>query len=92
MYGRLISEPNETVFLDNVRWCSSFICKLRGLMFRRALEPDEGLLLVEQFESRTATAIHMLFMRFAIAVIWLDFQLCHCGQNVCTCVGAGLRT
>jgi hypothetical protein len=46
-------------------------------MLRRALEPGEGLLMVEDYESRVATAIHMLFMLFPIAVIWLnsDFKV-----------------
>ncbi len=58
-----------------VRWCASFGCKLRGLMFRRALEPGEGLLLVESGESRAGTSIHMLFMAFPIAAVWLDANL-----------------
>jgi uncharacterized membrane protein (UPF0127 family) len=41
-------------------------------MFRRVLNPGEGLLLVESRASRSATAIHMFFMQFSIAVIWLD--------------------
>lgn len=70
--GRLVNKTTGDVILTEVRWCSSFFCKLRGLMFRRQLKPGEGLLLVEEFQSRTATAIHMLFMAFAIATIWLD--------------------
>lgn len=56
----------------SVRWCASFVCKLRGLMFRRALRPGEGLLLVERRASRSATAIHMFFVGFPIVVVWLD--------------------
>ena len=41
-------------------------------MFRRALRPGEGLLLVERRASRSATALHMFFVGFPIAVIWLD--------------------
>ncbi len=70
--GRLIHKQRGDTLLEQVRWCSSFGCKLRGLMFRRELAPGEGLLMVEQRESRSATAIHMLFMNFAIATIWLD--------------------
>lgn len=43
-------------------------------MFRRALEPGEGLLFVRKHESRIDSAIHMFFMRFSIAVIWLDAE------------------
>jgi uncharacterized membrane protein (UPF0127 family) len=41
-------------------------------MFRRHLSPDEGLLLIESKPSIVATAIHMLFVFFPIAAIWLD--------------------
>jgi uncharacterized membrane protein (UPF0127 family) len=70
--GRMIHKQRGDTLLEQVRWCESFGCKLRGLMFRRELAPGEGLLMVEPRESRTATAIHMLFMNFAIASIWLD--------------------
>ncbi|MBN1260686.1 MAG: DUF192 domain-containing protein [Anaerolineae bacterium] len=53
------------------RRCHTFFCRLRGLMFRRALPPDEGLLFVEAGESRAATSIHMFFVFFPIGVIWL---------------------
>jgi uncharacterized membrane protein (UPF0127 family) len=58
--------------LGRVRRCASFLCRLRGLTFRRALGDDEGLLLVGHRESRADAAIHMFFVFFAIAAIWLD--------------------
>jgi len=54
------------------RWCASFACRLRGLMFRRRLTPGEGLLLVERSAGRTQTAIHMAMVFFPLGVIWLD--------------------
>jgi len=41
-------------------------------MFRRNLGEGEGLLMVEPVSSRISTSIHMLFMAFPIAAIWLD--------------------
>lgn len=70
--GQLVDNQTGVVYLEHVRWCSSYLCKLRGLMFRRRLGPGEGLLMVEPMASRMATAIHMFFMAFAIATIWLD--------------------
>jgi uncharacterized protein len=70
--GRLVNSENGTVLLDKAVWCSSFFCKLRGLMFRSHLEPGEGLLMVEPWASRSGTSIHMLFMGFPIATIWMD--------------------
>jgi uncharacterized membrane protein (UPF0127 family) len=42
------------------------------LTFRRAIGKDEGILLVGSRESRADAAIHMFFVFFSIAVIWLD--------------------
>jgi len=69
---RLLTASTNSVLLSNVKWCNTFFCRLRGLMFRAALAEGEGLLLVERRESRLDTSIHMFFMRFPIATIWLD--------------------
>jgi hypothetical protein len=45
-------------------------------MFRRSLGDDEGLLLVGRRESRADAAIHMFFVFFPIAVVWLDAAGC----------------
>ena len=60
------------VILERARWCSSYWCHLRGLQFVRDLPENEGLLFVTGYEGRTHTAIHMFFMFFSIAVVWLD--------------------
>jgi uncharacterized membrane protein (UPF0127 family) len=46
--------------------------KARGLMFRRTLSPDEVYVFVANRESIALTAIHMLFVFFPIAVLWLN--------------------
>lgn len=46
--------------------------RARGLMFRRPPSPDEVYLFVESRESIALTAIHMLFVFFPIAVLWLN--------------------
>src|SRR5688500_17145960 len=75
--GSLINKKTGEELLSGVRWCSSFLCRTRGLMMRAQLEPGEGLLMVEPIASRAGASIHMLFMRFPIATIWLnaDFQV-----------------
>ncbi len=60
------------VLLRRVAWCASFVCRLRGLMFRRSLGPGEALVLVERRASRAGAAIHMFFVPFAIAAVWID--------------------
>jgi uncharacterized membrane protein (UPF0127 family) len=56
----------------NAIYCDSFLCQLRGLMFRRSLDLQEGLLLVQKGDSKIEAAIHMLFMWINLAVVWID--------------------
>lgn len=58
-----------------VGYCDSFLCRLRGLMFRARLEPDAGLLLVERRDSRLDTSIHMFFVSFDLAVFWINSEM-----------------
>ena len=66
------NETRGERLLGRVRRCGSFLCRLRGLTFRRHLDSGEGLLLMGRRESRADTAIHMLFVFFSIAAVWLD--------------------
>ncbi len=59
-----------------VRQCRSFLCRLRGLMFRRKLKPAEALLFEEKNESLLGASIHMFFVFFPIAVIWMRADGC----------------
>jgi uncharacterized membrane protein (UPF0127 family) len=54
--------------------CDTFWERGRGLMFRRTLAEDEVYLFVEGRESVAQTTIHMLFVFFPIAVVWLDSE------------------
>lgn len=75
----------ETPLLRNLRTgqvlsrrvvrCDTFLSRARGLTFRRALQEDEVYLFVLDQESVASAAIHMLFVFFPIAVIWLDGQM-----------------
>lgn len=62
----------DQVVLTRVKWCQSFWCHFRGLMLRRSLPENEGLLFVYRRESIAETTIHMLFMFFSIAAVWMD--------------------
>ncbi len=55
-----------------VRHCASFVCRLRGLTFRRQLAPNDGLLLVQKRENRMDAAIHMLFVLIDLTVAWVN--------------------
>jgi len=67
--NRQIEQPARVGF------CDSFLCRLRGLMFRARLDADDGLLLVEQRDSRLDTSIHMFFVPFDIAVFWINSEM-----------------
>lgn len=53
-------------------YCASFMCRLRGLMFRKEIPDDWGLLLVQGSESIVNSAIHMFAVPFDLGVIWIN--------------------
>lgn len=57
------------------RLCISFWSKFRGLMFQKSLGEYEGILIDEKNDGIANTSIHMFFMRFAIAAIWINSNL-----------------
>ena len=59
----------------HVGYCDSFLCRLRGLMFRSRLGQDDGLLLVQTRDSRLDSSIHMLFVPFDLAVVWINADM-----------------
>jgi hypothetical protein len=67
-----INQPLSTPI--HALYCDSFLCRLRGLMFRSSLAQEQGLLLVEARDSRLDTAIHMLFVFMDLAVIWINSE------------------
>ena len=71
-YVNVRDRATNALLRGRVRWCSSFLSRLRGLMFRTGLAEGEALILVEAADSRTATSIHMFFVPFAIAAVWID--------------------
>jgi uncharacterized membrane protein (UPF0127 family) len=71
-FRQIVKSENGQVLVDQARWCDTFSSKLRGFTFKRHLAPGEGLVLVEQADSRVNTSIHMLFVFFDLGVIWAD--------------------
>ena len=68
----LRNAETDEVVLERAKWCKSFWCHFRGLQLVFRLPSNQGLLFVTGSESRSQTAIHMFFMLFSIAVVWLD--------------------
>ena len=69
---KVVHSHSGAVLVESARWCSSHLCRLRGLQFQRGLKPGEGLILVKDKDSIANSSIHMFFVFFAIAAVWLD--------------------
>lgn len=67
----VLSASGRTV-IPGAIWCDTFLSKLRGFTFRRQLSPGDGLVLVNAKDDRLNSAIHMFFVFFDLAVIWVN--------------------
>jgi uncharacterized membrane protein (UPF0127 family) len=67
---RNLSKPLTRPLL--AEYCSTFLCRLRGLTFKRRLPESESLLLVYHRDSRLDTSIHMLGVPMDLAVAWIN--------------------
>ena len=75
----------HSIFVNNLKrplaqparvgYCDSFLCRLRGLMFRSRLAADAGLLLVQSRDSRLDSSIHMFCVPFDLAVFWINSRM-----------------
>lgn len=84
---RNITHPLKQSIL--AKYCSSFLCQLRGLTFCKHLAVDQGLLLVQSRDSRLEATIHMAFMWIDLCVVWInstgevvDVKLARCWRPV----------
>jgi len=70
--GAIVNHSSGQTVARRVVRCDTFWKRGRGLMLRRSLAEDEAYLFVEGRESVAQAAIHMFFVFFPIAVLWLD--------------------
>ena len=68
--GKLINQTNGLNL--EIELADTFFKRFLGLMGRKSIGEHEGLLFILDQPSRLDAGIHMLFMRFDIAVIWLS--------------------
>ena len=66
---RRIDEPLR------IKFCDTFLTQLRGFTLHPSLARDEGLILVGTRDSRLESSIHMLFVSFDLAVIWINSNM-----------------
>ncbi len=58
-----------------IKYCDSFLCRLRGLTFSTEIARTSGLLLVQKADSRLDASIHMLGVSYDLAIIWINASL-----------------
>lgn len=71
----IVQDEEKRITGLRVKYCDSFLCRLRGLSYRSPITPDEGLLLVFKRDSRIDTSIHMLGVGFDLAVFWINSDM-----------------
>jgi len=73
-YIRIVNQTNQAPAPLLAKYCQSFLCQLRGLMFTKSLPEDHGLLLVQNSDSKVNSSIHMMFMWLDLAVFWINSE------------------
>jgi uncharacterized membrane protein (UPF0127 family) len=58
-----------------IKYCDTFLTQLRGFTFRSELKRDDGLVLVGRRDSLVDSSIHMFFVSFDLAVIWINSNM-----------------
>jgi uncharacterized membrane protein (UPF0127 family) len=69
---KVVRKGTGEMLLENVKWCDSWFCKLRGFQFNRKLKQGEALILV--YPKEGIRSIHMFFVFFSIAAVWINSQ------------------
>ena len=69
------NKNREIAGLLRIKYCDTFLTQLRGFTLRSRLARDEGLVLVGKRDSRLDSSIHMLFVSFDLAVIWINSDM-----------------
>jgi uncharacterized membrane protein (UPF0127 family) len=76
--SRLVIRAGDQRIADQVIYCNSRDSRRKGLLGRRILASDEGILMkipgFRKGKSGVVNSIHMLGMRFDIAAAWLDYE------------------
>jgi uncharacterized membrane protein (UPF0127 family) len=76
--ARYISIENVSRRIDGplrIKYCDTFLTQLRGFTLRSDLAREEGLVLVGKRDSRIDSSIHMLFVSFDLAVVWINADM-----------------
>ena len=55
--------------------CMDFISRLKGLMGKKEIKEDRGIILVQKSDSRLDSAIHMLAVFMDLGIVWINSQM-----------------
>lgn len=66
---QLINKSKKNIIVENLFLADSFWSRMKGLMGKKDLPEDEGLLLVP------CNSVHSMFMRFPIDLLFLNREL-----------------
>jgi uncharacterized membrane protein (UPF0127 family) len=75
---KYISIENKNRGIDGplqIKYCDTFLTQLRGFTLRPSLTRGEGLILAGTRDSRLDSSIHMLFVSFDLAVVWINSNM-----------------
>ena len=76
--AKYISIENANRRIDGplrIKFCDTFLTQLRGFTLRPDLTPGDGLVLVGKRDSRVDSSIHMFFVYFDLAVVWINTDM-----------------
>ena len=71
-YIQIINQTRKETKPILAKYCQSFFCQFRGLMFTKSLPAQQGLLLVQGSDGRINSSIHTMFMWMDLAIIWIN--------------------
>ncbi|MDZ7747274.1 MAG: DUF192 domain-containing protein [Halobacteriales archaeon] len=66
---RVVHEASDEPLATRIDVADSFLTRARGLMFRRSIPDDYGL--VFTFDGQSSQDLHMVFVPFDIDAVWL---------------------
>jgi uncharacterized protein len=83
MTNQLINPSTNTTL--QIELADTFLKRFLGYMGRKSIQPEQGMLFTLDRTSKMDASIHMFFMRFDIAVIWLSDDLTVVDKTIARC-------
>lgn len=75
MYKKIVNRTKPLVSPLKAKLCSTFLCRLKGLMFSSPIDVNDSLLLSMPKESILNAGIHMVSVNYDIGAVWINNDL-----------------